>query len=76
MYLFTSSTRTPLVEYIARNAPTPQHHFWRVLNSLVEILPTGSSDHKEAAGLISSKDSLIREARAMKPPEQKKLFEI
>jgi putative DNA methylase len=80
MSLFAGDNREQLVAYISHHAPTAEHIIWRVLNSLVEILPHDIADYKEAAGLITNKDNLLREARRRKAPEpeerQKDLFDI
>ncbi len=77
MYLYQGSNRGVLLEYIHRVASNPDSPFWRVLTSLCEILPGGSDDHKQAVGLISNKESLIRESTIAQTPKtvQTKLFE-
>jgi adenine-specific DNA methylase len=63
MLLYSGTKRNVLLKFIAENAATPDSNFWRVTNSLAEILPNGSDDHKEVSGLITNKDSLIRESK-------------
>jgi adenine-specific DNA methylase len=63
MYLYASGIRSSLLMHIARAANTPEHPFWRVLNALLEVLPAGCDDHQQATGLLTNKDSLIRESR-------------
>ncbi|HRQ48924.1 MAG TPA: hypothetical protein PLR74_00200 [Agriterribacter sp.] len=63
MQLYTASNRQPLLQYIAAIGQQPDTAFWRVLTSLVELLPNGSDDYKQAAGLLTNKDSLIRESK-------------
>lgn len=77
MHLYTDGNRSQLVYYIAEHAGTSEHHFWRVLNALVEILPHGSDDHKEASGLITNKENLIRESKHARKDEERqmKLFQ-
>lgn len=77
MHLYTYGNRSQLVYYIADHAGTSEHHFWRVLNALVEILPHGSDDHKEASGLITNKENLIRESKHARKDEERqmKLFQ-
>jgi len=62
MHLYQGSNRGNLLEFIYRVASSPDSPFWRVLTSLCEILPGGSEDHKQATGLITNKESLIRES--------------
>ena len=57
--------RRSLVQHVATVAPAPEADFWRVLAALFELLPKGSADHRAAEGLLSGKDSLLREARAL-----------
>ncbi len=62
MFLFKSGNRPALLQFVAMNAATPESSFWRVLASLVEILPIGIDDYKQASELLANKDSLIRES--------------
>ncbi len=64
MFRWAGPDRRSLVQYIGQTAPTPEDPFWRVLASLFELLPRGTEDHRAAEGLLSGRDSLIREARA------------
>lgn len=77
MALYKGNNRNALLQYIATVAAQPENSFWRVITSLCEVLPAGSEDHKQALGLLTSKDSLIRECKIMltKQPVQKKLYE-
>lgn len=63
MFLFGSANRGTLLNFISKYADSPDNNFWRVLNSLGEILPAGIDDQKQVAGLIANKESLIREAQ-------------
>ena len=64
MFRWAGPDRRSLVQYIGQTASTPEDPFWRVLASLFELLPKGTDDHRAAEGLLSGRDSLIREARA------------
>lgn len=77
MYLYQGSNRGNLLEFIHRVASNPDSPFWRVVTSLCEILPAGSEDHKQATGLITNKESLIRESAASQKDKasQTNLFE-
>jgi adenine-specific DNA methylase len=77
MYLFQGSNRGSLLDYIHRVASNPDNSFWRVVTSLCEILPVGSEDQKQAIGLITNKESLIRESASAQKEKasQTKLFE-
>jgi adenine-specific DNA methylase len=77
MYLYQGSNRGSLLDYIHRVASNPENPFWRVVTSLCEILPGGSEDHKQAIGLLTNKESLIRESASAQKEKasQTKLFE-
>jgi adenine-specific DNA methylase len=77
MALYKGNNRNALLHYIAKVAAQPENSFWRVITSLCEVLPTGSEDHKQAFGLLTNKDSLIRESKSVQGQvlEQTKLFE-
>lgn len=61
--LYAEADRSALLQYIARMATEPGSAFWRVLTALCEVLPSGSEDQKQALGLLTNKDSLIRESK-------------
>jgi adenine-specific DNA methylase len=63
MYLYQGTKRSDLLEHISKVADSAEKPFWRVLTSLLELLPAGCSDHKQASGLLSNRDSLIRESK-------------
>ncbi len=63
MALYKGSNRKALLEYIDKVAGQPENSFWRVVTSLCEVLPNGSDDFKQAIGLITNKDSLIKESK-------------
>ncbi len=75
MMLYSSPNRNKLIKYIEFNAIDPDNSMWRVLTSLVELLPKDIEDHKLAVGLLTNKDQLIREAKSSNTPkpEQSKL---
>lgn len=77
MSLFKGSNRGRLLEYINSVASNSDSPVWRVLNSLLEVLPGGCEDHKQASGLIANKESLIRECQTAgkQKIEQHRLFE-
>ncbi len=75
MSLYKGANRKALLQYIDRVASQPENSFWRVVTSLCEVLPSGSDDYKQAIGLITNKDSLIKESKNTNRPatEQAKL---
>lgn len=77
MHLYKGSNRNALLQYINKVASSPESSFWRVLTSLCEVLPAGSEDHKQATGLLTNKDSLIRESKTVQQASitQTNLFE-
>jgi adenine-specific DNA methylase len=77
MALYKGNNRNALLQYIAKVAAQPESSFWRVVTSLCEVLPNGSEDHKQAIGLLTNKDSLIRESKTAQTAitAQTKLFE-
>ncbi len=74
MALYKGSDREALLAYISKVASTAESGVWRVLTSLAELLPAGSDDHKQATGLLSNKDSLMRESKQVRSGEQTSLF--
>jgi putative DNA methylase len=77
MALYKGNNRTALLQYIGKVAAQPESNFWRVVTSLCEVLPAGSEDHKQALGLLTNKDSLIRESKTVQTETttQTNLFE-
>jgi putative DNA methylase len=63
MFLYQSSDRGALLQYIARFGSESVGAFWRVIVALCEVLPAGSDDQKQALGLLTNKESLIRESK-------------
>jgi len=76
MHLYSGSKRENLLFYLAKHGYSNESSLWRVLNSLMEIIPPGTEDHKQISGLIANKESLIRDAKAIKEGEleQRELF--
>lgn len=60
--LYKAGNRQQLLLYIGKYASTPELPFWRVLTALVEVLPAGSDDQKQASGLLADKESVLRES--------------
>jgi adenine-specific DNA methylase len=77
MALYKGNNRNALLQYIGKVAAQPESNFWRVITSLCEILPAGCEDHKQALGLLTNKDSLIRESKTVQTASttQTNLFE-
>jgi adenine-specific DNA methylase len=77
MALYKGNNRTALLQYIGKVAAQPESNFWRVVTSLCEVLPAGCEDHKQALGLLTNKDSLIRESKTIQTTTttQTNLFE-
>jgi len=77
MALYKGTNRSQLLQFIGQKASSSDSSFWRVITSLCEILPSGCDDHKQATGLLTNKDSLIRESNTIQKSEsiQTKLFE-
>lgn len=75
--LYGGTKRAVLLQYIARMAGESGSSFWRVLSALCEVLPAGSEDQKQALGLLTNKESLIRESKnaVALPGVQPSLFE-
>jgi len=67
MALYMGTNRMALLQYIGKVAANPESSFWRVVTSLCEVLPSGSEDYKQATGLITNKESLIRESKSVQP---------
>jgi len=77
MSLYELGNRPNLVEFLGEVAPSVDAAFWRVCTAVAEVLPPGCDDHKQLAGLLANKESLIRDAQRSKQemPEQGK-FEL
>jgi putative DNA methylase len=77
MAFYKATNRNALLQYISAVAAQPESSFWRVITSLCEVLPSGSEDHKQGIGLLTNKESLIRESKVIQTAtiEQGKFFE-
>ena len=71
-YYFKKNDRKSLLQHIAQSASSPDSLFWRVVNSLVEVLPLDKEhdDKKIAIELLASKDNLIRDSKQQQPTTQ------
>jgi adenine-specific DNA methylase len=77
MSLYKGSNRNALLLYIDKVGLQSESNFWRVLTSLCEILPSGSEDHKQAFGLLTNKESLIRESKqSIQPKSEQASLEL
>ena len=68
MFLYNSANRRILLSYINTNNLSVENPVWRVLTSLIELLPKGIEDHNLALGLLTNKDQLIRESKSTQTP--------
>lgn len=68
MALYKRGNRQVLLQYINKVGSQTENSFWRVLTSLTEILPANSDDYFQASGLLTNKDSLIRESKTIQKP--------
>ena len=62
MDLYKGTNRIALLNFIKEKASAPDGSFWRVVTSLDELLPKECDDQKMTKGLITNKESLIRES--------------
>jgi putative DNA methylase len=74
MFLYKHSNRASLLAYIGKAADRPDRSFWRVVTALCEVLPKGCDDHTQAAGLLTNKESLIRQSKQAPTATQADLF--
>jgi putative DNA methylase len=63
MDLYKGTNRIALLNFIKEKASAPDGSFWRVVTSLDELLPKECDDQKITKGLITNKESLIRESK-------------
>lgn len=63
--LYRKGQREPLLRHLARVGASPEMPFWRALTALGEVLPAGSDDQKQTAGLLADRDSLLRESKQL-----------
>lgn len=77
MSLYKGTNRSALLDFIYERASAPDGSFWRVLTSLDELLPKDCDDHKMTKGLLTAKESLIRESKEkQRPIEQQGILEL
>lgn len=62
MHLYKGTNRIQLLEFIAAYAQDNDALVWRVLTSLDELLPKDCEDQKMTRGLLTDKESLIRDS--------------
>lgn len=76
MILYRNPNRNALLAYLGRHAPSEHDPFWRVVNSLAEVLPAGSADHDAVTGMITNKENLLKEAKQadIQKPQQQDMF--
>ena len=65
MYLLNANNRKALLKFIDANASNQEDIFWRVCNSLKEVLPKGMEDYNIISELLINKDNLIKEAKGL-----------
>ena len=70
MALFNKPNRKPLLKHIAEFAGNEHTPFWKVLDSLAEVLPGGEKDHKTVMELIANKESLISDSKKVHSGKQ------
>ncbi len=63
MYLLKNNNRKSLLTFISAHAQNQEDIFWRVANSLKEVLPKGMEDQKQVSELLANKDNLIKESK-------------
>ena len=68
MALYKGTNRNALLDYIKEKASAPDGSFWRVVTSLDELLPKECDDQKMTKGLLTNKESLIRESKETQKP--------
>jgi len=76
LYLLKNNNRKSLLEFIGEHAQNQEDIFWRVANSLKEVLPKGMEDQKQVSELLANKDNLIKDSKniASKLDEQEDMF--
>ena len=63
MALYKGTDRKVLLNFINEKASSPDSSFWRVVTAIDELLPKDSEDQILTKGLITNKESLIRESK-------------
>ena len=66
MLLYKNGDRNSLLKYIQTMNLDDSSGIWRVLNSLIEILPESTIDYKQVQGLLTNKESLLRDSKNIK----------
>ncbi len=76
MYLLKNNNRKSLLAFISEHAQNQEDIFWRVANSLKEVLPKGMEDQKQVSELLANKDNLIKDSKNIiqKFGEQQDMF--
>jgi len=75
MHLYKSGARGELLRFLSKQAAEAEDPFWRVMAALLELLPKGMEDSKQAEGLLANKENLLKEAQQMpKLGQQNELF--
>jgi len=76
LYLLKNNNRKSLLEFIGEHAQNQEDIFWRVANSLKEVLPKGMEDQKQISELLANKDNLIKDSKSisLKLGEQEDMF--
>lgn len=67
MALYKGTDRNVLLQYVSDNADTADSNVWRVITSLCELLPPDTDDYKQAMGLNTQRETLIKECRKTQP---------
>lgn len=68
MQAYKGGNRANLLKAISECGPDGDHPFWRVLTSLIEVLPPDSEDRKLTKELVAIKDNLLHDARQVGQP--------
>ena len=76
LHLLKNNNRKSLLAFIGDHAQNQEDIFWRVANSLKEVLPKGMEDQKQVSELLANKDNLIKDSKtvASKLGEQEDMF--
>ena len=78
MHLYKNKSRHILLSYINEIELQGDSNFWRVADSLSELLPKGIDDHEQVRGLLNNKENLLKEsknnANLFEPKAKKDLF--
>jgi adenine-specific DNA methylase len=63
MQLWQLGNREAMLNYVQGVAATAEHPFWRVMNSLRELIPPKHEDAALVGGLLTAQEDLLREAK-------------